>query len=77
MEQDRESPDPEGAERDVQVRQTAQGGTRRLEGANRLVWMPRVQGSSRSVVHNREYEWAGHSGLGTAAHCRDVWILLS
>jgi hypothetical protein len=27
-----------------------------------------------SVVHSREYEWAGHSGLGTAAHCRDVWI---
>jgi hypothetical protein len=26
------------------------------------------------VVHNREDEWAGHSGLGTKLHCVNVWI---
>jgi hypothetical protein len=26
------------------------------------------------VVHNREDEWAGHSGLGTRLHCVNVWI---
>jgi hypothetical protein len=26
------------------------------------------------VVHNREDEWAGHSGLGTPLHCKNVWI---
>jgi hypothetical protein len=27
-----------------------------------------------TVVHSREYQWSGHSGLGTPAHCREVWI---
>jgi hypothetical protein len=26
------------------------------------------------VVHNREDKWAGHSGLGTTLHCKNVWI---
>jgi len=26
------------------------------------------------MVHNREDEWSGHSGLGTRLHCEQVWI---